>query len=105
MIKGIMALFTSGAILNPMVLSGIILAIYCMVKLSADQMHALFGDYHLYALVAVISFAYTFVFKKVYKDDGFNLDYTSMILAAIGGIAKFVLACGLTISFVIMLSF
>ncbi|MBQ8661790.1 MAG: hypothetical protein IJ482_05650 [Alphaproteobacteria bacterium] len=105
MIKGIMALFTSGAILNPMVLSGIVLAVYCMVKLDAEQMRGLFGDYHLYALVTLVSFAYTFVFKKVYKDDGVNLDYASMILSAIGGIAKFVLASVLTVSFVIMLSF
>lgn len=105
MIKGIMALFTSGAILNPMVLSGIILAIYCMIKLDAEQMRGLFGDYHLYALVAFVSFAYTFVFKKFYKDDGINLDYVSMVLSAIGGIAKFVLACGLTVSFIVMLSF
>lgn len=105
MIKGIMALFTSGAILNPMVLLGIFLAIYCMIRMDAEQMRELFGDYHLYALAALISFAHVFLFKKVYKDDGVNLDYTAMIFAGLGGIVKFVLACGLTISFIIMLSF
>lgn len=105
MIKGIMALFTSGAILNPMVLLGIFLAVYCMIKLDAAQMRELFGNYQLYALAALISFAHVFLFKKVYKDDGINLDYAAMIFAALGGIIKFVLACGLTISFIVMLSF
>ncbi len=105
MIKGLIALFTSGTILNPMVLLGIGLAIFCMIKMDAEQMRQLFGDYHLYAFVAFFSFVYTFVFKKVYKDDAVNLDYTSMILSAIGGILKFVLACALTISFIIMISF
>lgn len=105
MIKGIMALFSSGIIFNPMVLGGIGFAVFCMIKFDAEQMRELFADYNLYALVAFISFGYTFAFKKIYKEGGVSLDYTAMILYALAGIAKFVLACGLMISFVIMLSF
>ncbi len=103
MFKGIAALFTSGLIFNPMVLLGIFLALFCMIKMSAEQMKDLFSDYHLYALAALISVVYTFIFKKVYKDDGIQLDYAVMLLAAAAGVVRFVLACGLTISFVILL--
>ena len=105
MIKGIVALFSSGIIFNPMVLGGIFFAVFCMIKFDADQMREIFMDYNLYALVAFISFAYTFLFKKIYKEGGIEMDYTAMILYATAGIARFVLACGLMISFIVMLSF
>lgn len=105
MIKGIKALFSSGVILNPLVLLGIVTAVYCMINMDAEQIYALFRDYHLYALVALISFVHVFLFKKVYQDDCVSLDYPAMFLAVLAGIARFVLACGLTISFIVMINF
>ena len=105
MIKGIISLFTSGAIFNPMVLLGIFLAIFAMIKMTPAEMEALFKNYHLYLLVLLISFVYTFTMKKVYKDNGTDLDFTAMALGVLGGVLKFVLACFLMIAFVVMLSF
>ncbi len=105
MIKGIVALFTSGVIFSPMVLLGIFLAVYCMMRMDAEQMRALFMDYRLYVWVAFISFVHVFLFKKIYKDDGVSHDYVAMIISVLGGIIKFVLACSLMISFIVLLSF
>lgn len=105
MIKGILALFTSGAIFNPMILLGIGLGIFSMIRLNSDQIESLFMDYHLYVLVLVLSTAYVFLFKKIYKDNGRDLDYGSMIFSSITGLVKFVIAALLMMSFIVMISF
>ena len=53
MIKGIVALFTSGAIFNPMVLLGIICGIGAMVRLDEEAIRALVTNYHFYLLIVV----------------------------------------------------
>ncbi len=105
MIKGIIALFTSGIIFNPMVLLGIIGGITVMARLDEDAIHALLTDYHLYLLAALVSFGYIFVFQKEYKEGGVEINYAAMVFTAIWGIVKFFLAFILSMSFVMMLSF
>ena len=67
MIKGIISLFTSGAIFNPMVLLGILLGVLCDVGLSGEEIKELFTDYNLYLLALLVSGLYIFGFKKVYN--------------------------------------
>lgn len=105
MIKGIVSLFTSGAILNPMVLFGIICGIGSIVRLDEEEIRALLTDYHFYLLIALVSFGYVFGFKKEYKEGGTELNYAAMVFTAVWGIVKFVLAYVLSMSFVIMISF
>ncbi len=105
MIKGIISLFTSGAILNPMILLGIICSIGSLMRLDAEEIKALLTNYHFYLLIALVSFGYVFGFKKEYKDGGIELNYAAMVFTSIWGIVKFLLAYVLTISFVVMLSF
>ena len=105
MIKGIISLFTTGAIFNPMVLLGIICGIVSIMRMDADAIKALATNYHFYLLIAFVSFVYTFIFKKEYKEGGMELDYTAMMFTAIWGIVKFVLAYFLSMSFVFMISF
>ncbi len=105
MIKGIISLFTSGIIFNPLVLLGIAFGVFCMATKDAAAIQAAFKDFHLYVLVLILSTAYVFVFKKVYKDNGDNLDWGIMIFQSVLGVAKFAVAAVLTISFVVMLSF
>ena len=88
-----------------MVLSGVVLAIVAMIKLDTQQMKLLFSDYHLYALVAFFSFIYSFVFKPIYQEGGEKLNYIATGIAAIWGVAKFVLALIFTISFILMIGF
>ena len=90
MIKGILSLFTSGAILNPMVL--------------AEQITALFSDYRFYLLGLLIAFVYNFLFKKVYQEGGYNLDTGATLLNVLGSAFKLFLSGILMISFLSMLS-
>ncbi len=105
MVKGIIALFTSGIIFNPMVLLGIIGGIAAIVRLDEESIRALMTNYHFYLLIAFISFGYIFVFQKEYKEGGIELNYAAMVFTAIWGIVKFFLAFILSMSFVVMISF
>lgn len=105
MIRGIISLFTSGAIFNPMVLLGIICGIGSIIRLNADEIKSLATDYHFYLLIALVSFGYVFGFKKEYKEGGIDLNYTAMAFTSIWGIVKFILAYFLSMSFVFMISF
>lgn len=105
MIKGIISLFTSGAIFNPMVLLGILLGVLCDVGLSGEEIKELFTDYNLYLLALLVSGLYIFGFKKVYKEDGIDLDYPPMIFQIVWGVVKFTISALLTISFIEMLKF
>lgn len=105
MIKGIISLFTSGAIFNPMVLLGIFLGVYCMVEMKETEIKELFGNYHFYLIVLVVSVIYTAIFKQVYKERGRGLDYAAMSWQVVAGVLKLVFASLLTMSFIFMLSF
>lgn len=105
MIKGIISLFTTGAIFNPLVLLGIICGIASIIRLSSDEIKALVTNYHFYLLIALVSFGYVFGFKKEYKEGGVDLNYAAMVFTAIWGIVKFILAYFLSMSFVFMISF
>lgn len=105
MIKGIISLFTSGAIFNPMVLLGILLGVLCDVGLSGEEIKELFTDYNLYLLALLVSGLYIFGFKKVYKEGGIDLDYPPMIFQIMWGVVKFTISALLTISFIEMLKF
>ena len=105
MIKGLMALFTTGIIFNPMVLLGVVTGFFAIARLDEEQIKELFFDYHLYLLVLLISAVYSFVFKKVYKDGGVTPDYVVMTFSALLGVVKFAFAAGMAMAFVMMLSF
>jgi len=105
MIKGIISLFTSGIIFNPLILAGIAFGIFCMSTKDAEAIQAVFKDFHLYLLVFIFSTVYVFAFKKVYKDDCDNLNWGVMIFQSVWGVVKFTLAALLTISFIVMFSF
>ncbi len=105
MIKGLIALFTSGTIFNPLVLLGVVFGFYCAFSGDAEKVVSLLKDYHLYLLVLFVSTFYIFTFKKIYKDGGDELNLGAMIFMSVWGVAKFVISTVLTISFVTILSF
>lgn len=105
MIKGLMALFTTGIIFNPMVLLGVAVGFFAMARLNAAQIKELFLDWHLYLLVLLLSALYSFLFKRVYKDDGLTPDNTAMVFATVLGVVKFAFAAAMAMAFVEMLSF
>ncbi len=105
MFKGLAALFTSGAIWNPMVLIGVIFGLFLGIKFDGEQITIIYQNYRLYILVAIIAVIYNFLFKKVYKSGGYKLDVSAIIGHSITSSIKMVLSSLLAIAFVVLLSF
>ena len=103
MIKGILALFKTGIIFDPFVLGGIILGFFTALTPHKEVMETLFKQNSFYLLVLLIAFLYHYLLKKVYKDDGYTLDYFRMALNILLSLVKFVISCALSIVFVLML--
>ena len=66
MIKGLISLFTSGIIFNPLVLLGIISGFWCITNKEPSEIRELFNQNWLYVIVGVVAIAYTFIFIKIY---------------------------------------
>ena len=104
MFKGLISLFTSGAIFNPLVMLGIVSGGWCYFNMSPDDIRTLFLRSEFYAVVAIVSTAFVFCFKKRFKDNGNHLDLGTMFLSIVAGIFKFFLSFILVVSFISMLS-
>ena len=104
MIKGLIALFTSGIIFSPMVLLGIVSGSYCIVRLSPEQIRSLFLDARFYAVVVGVSVINTVVFDKVYQDSGEDVDWLSTFMKMIWNTVRYFIAFVLSLSFVMMIS-
>lgn len=101
MIKGILALFTSGLFFHPMVLSGIILGIVVSSKFETEQIYAFLQLSYFYIGAVILAFIYTIIFAKVYKEGGAEVDMTATALRGIGNSVKLILAFLLTLMFTI----
>ena len=105
MIKGLISLFSSGAILNPMVLLGIVLGFVSAFKLSLEKIKFIATNHLSYVGLITVAWVYVWGFKKIYKDESWKLDYGAMALKTIAESARFLLAYFLSISFVILVGF
>ena len=105
MFKGIISLFTSGAILNPMVLSGIIVGFYCVFTLEDTEIFSFFKNNIFYVYGMCGAFIYNILFKKVYNNNGKGIDYSDMSFNIIFSFIKFVISAILSVSFIWMISF
>lgn len=103
--RGLISLFTSGLIFNPMVFGGIILGFVIVFNVEEKQLFTLYKDYQIYLLALFFAFIYNFIFKPVYNEGGRKLDWVNMLLNILGGAFMFVFSSILTISFVWMVSF
>ena len=72
--------------------------------MTGEQITALFSDYRFYLLGLLIAFVYNFLFKKVYREGGYNLDTGATLLNVLGSAFKLFLSGILMISFLSMLS-
>lgn len=102
MFRGILALFKSGLIINPMVFGGILLGFFAVFNLSIDDIYKLFRDWHFYLLIFFAALLYNVIFRKRYKEGGFSLDFVAMFQNSLGGAAMFFIAFFCAISFVVM---
>ncbi len=103
MIKGILALFKTGIIFDPFVLCGILMGFITAFSSHKEVLENLYKQNSFYLLLLLLAFFYHYLLKKVYKDDGYTLDYLRMALNIVLSVVKFVVACALSIVFVLML--
>lgn len=105
MIKGILALFRSGVIFNPMVLLGILCGFIAMGTLDDERLRALYTNYHLYLLMFFVAGLYVFFFKRVYYRGGVETDWQQTILSMVGHFCKLVISFIFSMLFVMVMSF
>ncbi len=70
MIRGFIALLTSGILLNPMILLGIAVASYIMFSLSMEDVGNLLKNRLLYISFLIIATMFTVAFKRIYRTGG-----------------------------------
>ena len=104
MIKGILALFTSGLILNPMVLSGIIGGFYMMGTLSSEEIHSLFAHPQFYAGLLLLAIGYASIFKRIYFVGGQRVDWRATAFSIIGHFLTLLLSIILSCLFVFVIT-
>lgn len=92
MLNGLKALFTSGIIFQPMVLSGIIAGFLLSAFLDMDEAFPLFADLNFYLMAAAWSGLYTLFFNQTYKEHGRGLDYPAMGGKFVGNLFQLMLA-------------
>ena len=103
MFRGVLALFRSGAIFDPFVLSGILMGLITVFSKNKETFEALYKNNSFYLLILLLGFLYNFFFKKVYQDDGETLNYLVMGWNILMSLVKFVISCAFSIVFVMML--
>lgn len=99
MIKGIIALFTSGILTNPLVLLGIISGSVFYFCFDGSQIFGIYKKPLFYTLALVVSSFYILYFRRVYRPSG-ETDWSETLLAILGGTVKLVFASLLMISFI-----
>jgi hypothetical protein len=105
MIKGLLAIFKSRAIMNPMTLIGIIFGISAMNHFKEfDLLYGFYKSVFPYVLFLVISIIYNLLFKKVYTGKNRHFDLQRMVFNILISFIQGILVSYLTISFVIMMA-
>ena len=104
MIRGIVALFASGLLTNPLVLLGVITGSLFYAFLSANEIYLIYKTPAFYGISLLLVCSYILGFRRVYQENG-KTDWKETFLAIIGGLFKFVVASVLMISFISLFDF
>ncbi len=102
MIKGIVALFTSGMIFNPFVLLGIVFGFVVALSPNKEGIELLLHLPSFYLLILLLAFFYNYLFKKIYKDDGDKLDILQMFWNIVISFCTFFFSAVLSFIFVLV---
>lgn len=105
MIKGILALFRSGLIFNPMVLLGILTGFIAMGSLEGEQLHSFYTNYHLYLLMLLVAGIYVYIFKRTYLKGGVITDWKATGQTIVGNFLMLVTSFIFSMLFVMVMSF
>ena len=84
MIKGILALFRSGLIFNPVVICGIIFGFIGMTALEDEQFTAYYSNPCLYILMLMLSVVYVYNFRCIYVLGKNQIDWKETSLSMFG---------------------
>lgn len=104
MIKGLIALFSSGIIFRLPILIGIVIGIVMMVSLSDEQIWAVFRNPLLYFFGLLVSFLYAFLLKRVYYKGGTIVDWRATFYSVFGHFISYVAAVIFSCLFVFTVS-
>ena len=78
MLKGIKALFVSGMIFRPSILSGVIIGLLMTCFLDIPEVFRILTNINLYLIIVILMAVYTFFFNRRYVEKTDDLDYKSM---------------------------
>ncbi len=82
-LKGILALFRTRLILNPMVMIGIVIGFVCKLSLDYYYINALYSDIVFYLLMLLIASSYISMFKCVYFPEKNKINWKETFLSII----------------------
>lgn len=99
MFRGLKALFTSGLIVDPMVLLGIIFGFVFIQYFDFSRFMLIVAYYDYYLVALSIAFLYTILFKRVFNRYGNMVNWQETTKRAIGNFAKLVIANILAVVF------
>ena len=98
--KGLISLFTSGAIFTPQVLCGVLLGFIFGFKLEIEQIMQIYASPEYYIMVFSAVGIYVFLFKRVSKDAEGDISWGETVLRFLGYFLIFLMANFLTVSFI-----
>ena len=84
MIKGFLALFTSGVLFRPMVLLGIGIGIFFLIHYGEGEILPIFFEPSFYVLLLFIAGLYTCLFLRSYHSGGKKIDWTETLSGIFG---------------------
>ncbi len=105
MIKGIIALFSSGTIFHPMVWLGVLGGLFLSYRYGFEGIYDVFRDYNFYLIAVAIAFVYTFAFRIVYKGYSNTIDWSATFGRFFGHCGMILLSTILSIIFFTTLFF
>lgn len=83
MLKGFLALFTTGIIFNPAILLGGLSGIVSYIFLDGEQLKTVYAHYHVYLLFFIFSAGYVYFLRPVLKDNARDTDWKATITSMI----------------------
>ena len=100
MLKGFLALFTTGIIFNPAVLLGGLTGVASYVFLDGEQLKTVYAHYHIYLLFFIFSAGYVYFFRPVLKDNARDTDWKATFSATFKEtiLMSFSFVCGMLLA-------
>lgn len=84
MFRGLISIFSSGLILNPLFILGVASGAFLSHRFSEETIFGIFTDYEIYLVAVAIAFVYTFAFRQVYKGYSKVVDWNATFERFVG---------------------